>query len=206
MASVKGPLLSMDASGSVASTITFAKWKGRNYVRELVKPSNPKTAGQVAVRAVLKFVTQTWASLSTVIKTRWADVAASDSITALNAMVRRNGSRGRAGLGMLQDPTLAAGAVEAAPAAPGAAAGYKSLSITWTDSTGADDWATTIWGSTTAGFVAGPTNIIAVVKRGVQLFEYIGLVSGTLYSFKAGGSEKGGTLGTKSAQFQGTPT
>lgn len=53
MAKVTGPLMSLDASGSVASTITFSKWKGRNYVRQRVVPSNPSTAGQIAVRLIL---------------------------------------------------------------------------------------------------------------------------------------------------------
>lgn len=53
MAKVTGPLLSLDASGSVADTMTFSKWKGRNYVRQRVTPSNPKTADQLAVRSIL---------------------------------------------------------------------------------------------------------------------------------------------------------
>jgi len=50
MAKVKGPLMSLEASGSVANTLVFSIWKGRPYVRELVTPSNPQTASQVAYR------------------------------------------------------------------------------------------------------------------------------------------------------------
>lgn len=53
MAKVTGPLLSLDASGSVAGTMTFSKWKGINYLRQRVIPSNPRTAGQLAVRSIL---------------------------------------------------------------------------------------------------------------------------------------------------------
>lgn len=53
MAKVKGPLMSLSASGSVADTIVFSIWKGRPYVRELVTPSNPQTANQAAVRSIL---------------------------------------------------------------------------------------------------------------------------------------------------------
>lgn len=45
--------MSLDASGSVASTITFSKWKGRNYVRQLTIPSNPSTSGQQNARLSL---------------------------------------------------------------------------------------------------------------------------------------------------------
>lgn len=50
MAKVTSPLMSLDASGSVAGAITFSKWKGRNYVRQLVIPANPRSSGQVASR------------------------------------------------------------------------------------------------------------------------------------------------------------
>jgi hypothetical protein len=53
MAKVKGPLMSLEASGSIANTLVFSIWKGRPYVRELVTPSNPSSAGQIAVRKVL---------------------------------------------------------------------------------------------------------------------------------------------------------
>lgn len=53
MAKVTGPLMSLDASGTVAETITFSKWKGRNYVRQRVIPSNPQTADQLEGRSIL---------------------------------------------------------------------------------------------------------------------------------------------------------
>lgn len=53
MAKVTSPLMSLDASGSIAGALTFSKWKGRNYVRQLVTPANPQTSGQQEVRAAL---------------------------------------------------------------------------------------------------------------------------------------------------------
>lgn len=50
MAKVTGPLLSFDASGSVGSTATFSKWKGRNYTRLRVIPKNPQSDSQAEVR------------------------------------------------------------------------------------------------------------------------------------------------------------
>ena len=50
MAKVTGPLMSMSASGSIAGAITFAIWKGRAYVRQLVIPSNPSTPAQILNR------------------------------------------------------------------------------------------------------------------------------------------------------------
>jgi len=45
--------MSLDASGTVASTLTASKWKGRNYMRLRIIPSNPSTSFQIAVRLVL---------------------------------------------------------------------------------------------------------------------------------------------------------
>lgn len=46
MAKVKGPLMSMEASGAYGGTLVFGQWKGRQVVRQLVTPTNPKTATQ----------------------------------------------------------------------------------------------------------------------------------------------------------------
>lgn len=47
--------MSLDASQTLGGTLTFAKWKGRNYVRLAVKPYNPKSADQEAVREAMKY-------------------------------------------------------------------------------------------------------------------------------------------------------
>lgn len=54
MAKVSGPLMSMDARGAFAGAIVFSAWKGRNTVRQLVTPSNPMTADQVAARNAIR--------------------------------------------------------------------------------------------------------------------------------------------------------
>lgn len=46
MAKVTGALFSMDASGGFAGALVFGKWKGRQTVRQLVTPANPRSQGQ----------------------------------------------------------------------------------------------------------------------------------------------------------------
>lgn len=53
MAKVTGPLMSLDASGTVGKTATFSKWKGRNYVRLRVIPRNPMSNDQAEARTKL---------------------------------------------------------------------------------------------------------------------------------------------------------
>jgi len=206
MAVLKGPMLSLDASGSIGGAITFSKWKGRNYARELVKPANPNSGLQVSVRAMMRFITQEYGGLSATIKGRWEDEYPSLVITGLNAMVKLNQERNRQFLGAKQDPTLAAGAVEAAPGGVVATAAPKSVRLTWTDSIGADDWCTLIYRSTTLGFTPGPSNLLRVVPDGLQAFTDVGLTTGTPYYYRLGGCETGGTLGTLAAEVTATPT
>jgi hypothetical protein len=67
MAKVTGPLMSLDASGGFASTLVFGKWKGRNTVRQLVRPSNPQSADQELARNKVRIVgtAQHWANYAT---------------------------------------------------------------------------------------------------------------------------------------------
>ena len=83
MAKVKGPLMSMEASGSYGSTLVFGRRLGSNVVRQLVKPSNPQTQGQMDARnrvrvfgALQKFVSGTALMLSGKTSTDKALIAA----------------------------------------------------------------------------------------------------------------------------------
>lgn len=66
MARVTGPLMSMEASGSIGKALTFANWVGRPYVRRWATPSNPQTEGQVDGRNRFSAVGKaaSWASMS----------------------------------------------------------------------------------------------------------------------------------------------
>lgn len=66
MSKVTGPLLSLDASGSVASTITFSRWKGINYVRQRVIPTYSRTTTQGNIRDLVKDASEAWKTNATV--------------------------------------------------------------------------------------------------------------------------------------------
>ncbi|MDS4026119.1 MAG: hypothetical protein RKO25_03875 [Candidatus Contendobacter sp.] len=70
MAKVSGPLFSMEASGSYGGALVFAKWKGRQYVRELVTPANPHSANQEEVRNQLRVsgAIQKWVNTTTLME------------------------------------------------------------------------------------------------------------------------------------------
>lgn len=206
MAVTKAPLMSLDASGSIAGAIVFSKWKGRNYVRELVTPANPKSGLQVGMRAILRFCSQDYKNLGATIQARWLTVGKPESITAINAFVKQNGINGRRNIGMLKDPTLTAGAVEAAPTGLSYTAAPKSVNIAWTDSAGANDWCTFIWRSITTGFTPDISNLIAIIAKGVEKYTDPQRVTGTPLYYVLGGCEVGSTIGTHAAQGTATPT
>ncbi len=60
MAKLRGPGFSLDASGKLGNTVVFSKWRGINYLRALVTPSNPKTTAQVNVRTLLSDASKAW--------------------------------------------------------------------------------------------------------------------------------------------------
>ena len=60
MAKVTGPLLSLDASGTLASTMTASVWRGINYIRQRVVPHNPQSTAQTAIRQVLTDGVSKW--------------------------------------------------------------------------------------------------------------------------------------------------
>ena len=112
MARVTGPLFSMDASGTIGKTVTFSKWKGRNYTRQRVIPSNPRSAAQTGPRSMFKYLTQIWASIGVVAQATWDTLAESNQISPFNAFVGSNLQRFQ----MNQAPSHATPAAEAATA------------------------------------------------------------------------------------------
>lgn len=46
MAKVTGPLMSLEASGTIGDALTFSRWVGRPYVRRYSVPGNPQTMMQ----------------------------------------------------------------------------------------------------------------------------------------------------------------
>jgi len=60
MAKVTGPLFSLSASGQIAKTLVFMKWKGIDDVRKYVIPANPNTAAQQVQRAYITAALAMW--------------------------------------------------------------------------------------------------------------------------------------------------
>lgn len=89
MARVKGPLFSIEASGSVAKTIVYSQWKGRNYVRQHTIPLNPQSATQMNVRYALTLLVAAWQGEIQAYWDTWNEFGKQFNLSGFNAYVKR---------------------------------------------------------------------------------------------------------------------
>lgn len=207
MVRVKGPLFSMEASGTIGNSIVFSKWKGRDYVRRHAIPSNPKSGLQVGVRAVFGYIAQDYANLAAGDISDWTTLAAGDNITPLNAQIRDAVDRARRNLGWRENTTDASGSTVDAPTGGSATAQPKTLVLDWTDPVANQpDYCYAIYRSESTGFTPDISNLIGVVPVAQTTYTDPNLTAGTEYFYKVRGLSTAGDLGTLSAEFSGTPT
>lgn len=74
MAKVIAPLMSASARGKVGGII-FNVWRGISTVKIFKSPANPQSERQLAMRAILKTLSQAWAALTDGQRTGWNDWA-----------------------------------------------------------------------------------------------------------------------------------
>lgn len=186
MARTVGPLMSLDASGSVAGTLTFSKWKGRGYVRQLVIPANPKTVLQVSTRAIMKFLSQAWGTdVDPTEQASYNTGAAADSISPFNEYIRQNLQRWTQFLPPSQaTPAAATGTAPTFTSAPAATGGVGQVTIGWDVNLLNQAWGMFVFRSQTTGFTPARDNLVAVTPQldtAAQTLVDTGLPVGTYY-------------------------
>lgn len=177
-------MMSMDASGTIANAATFSKWKGRNYVRARVIPHNPKSVGQVAVRASFKYLAQEWKNIAAGTQALWQPLATALVISTFNAFVRGNQSRWRNFKMPSKDPTAAAGHTAGVLNAWTATAGVRQVQLLLSLTTANACWGAAIFRSPSGTFSATWDKCIALIKvadTGNHLFIDTPLAAGHYY-------------------------
>lgn len=153
MAKVTAPLLSFGASGTLAKTMVFSKWKGRPYARRHVIPANPQTVGQSLTRDSFSKANSFWKTAPTLFVSPWDRFAAGQVLTGRNAYVGRYVSELRA-LGNLQTMTFSPGAKGGlAPLTIVTVAGVGTIQVDTTVPSPPSGW--TLDGVTAAALVDG---------------------------------------------------
>ena len=205
MSKITGPLMSLGASGSVGGTITFAAWKGRPYARMLVKPANPKTAAQTAQRAMMRFLAQAWATLTTLEKASWQLLADAGKYSPFNAFVSFNLDRWTQNQAPTPEPEPGADA-SAIPTLVGATAGVKQVTVELS-MTGAN-WGAILYRSTANNFTPAKTDVIAIrtLANGATIEITDGnLTTGQTYYYKVAGFATNGEIVPNANQVSATP-
>ncbi len=205
MVKLNGPMFSMDARGKLADSIVFSIWKGRNYARALVTPSNPQSGPQTGLRSMLKFLSQQWTNLSAAEQADWLTRAQQTVISNFNAYVSYNMLRWRSYL----NPSKMIPADESgtAPDAPTTSptSGIRQVSLSIADGVNAPDWLYVIHRSQTSGFTPAFSNVIACIEwdsSGTTLYVDTPLLSG-LYYYRIYGTLDTGLKGAVEAQIAG---
>lgn len=104
MAKTTAPLLSFGASGTIAKTAVYSKWKGRPYTRRHVVPANPQTAAQTQTRSAFAFSSNAWKVMGALGVAPWDRFAVGQVLTGRNAWMGRYvaDNRGETDLAQLQ--------------------------------------------------------------------------------------------------------
>lgn len=184
MVKVNAPAMSLDASGSLGGALVFSKWKGRPYVRTLVKPSNPKSALQVSMRASFKFLSQYWATISTVNQATWEDKADQLVASPFNAYMSVNQERWRNFLTPSQADPAAGTGTPGTLGSNAATAGVRQITLAISVATVADNWGCIIYRGDATGFTPSISNVIAIIPAAsASTFQYVDtpLDPGTYY-------------------------
>jgi hypothetical protein len=121
MAKPVAPLLGFSASGTIAKTIVYARWRGRSYGRRWTSPHNPRSTSQLQTRHVFSWLQQVWKQMPTLGQAPWTAYAAGKPLTNRNAF-------GTFNIAPLRTATV----LTNLRLSPGANAGIAPLTITAT--------------------------------------------------------------------------
>ncbi len=206
MARVNGPLMSLDASGSIGGAIVFAKWKGRPYVRQLVRPSNPKSGGQISMRSCLKFLSQNWAGITLSKRNSWDALADAGAFSTFNAFTKTNLARNADFLAPYQDATDDQTETPALIVTFSATPGVRTITVAINDDA-ADDgaWGYLLYRNLTTGFTPGFDNLHAIVlAAGATVVNFVDpALEPDTYYYDAKPFTADGTIGALKGEING---
>jgi hypothetical protein len=131
MAKATGPLFSMDASGGFGGALVFGKWKGRNTVRQLVKPANPQSAGQELARNRVRVVGAAQAQINDSVQVRTGQTQRD------KVLLQANAPSGQAWNGYLSKSIIGAGGLSYTEARTAYAALTAPQKTAWDTAAGA---------------------------------------------------------------------
>lgn len=90
MSKSTAPLFGFNAGGQIGKALVYSKWRGVPYVRQYVKPANPRSTKQVEVRNIFSMLNEFWKIAPTEMVAPWAASAQGRSFTDRNNFQSKN--------------------------------------------------------------------------------------------------------------------
>lgn len=90
MAITQGPLLSLSASGTIAKSVVYGKWRGRKWARGYAVPAQRRTQSQNRTQNVFAWLSSTWTLAAIVMKEPWEAKAKTGKVQARNEFIGAN--------------------------------------------------------------------------------------------------------------------
>src|SRR5690606_27546113 len=87
MGKTTAPLLSFDASGTLAKTVVYSRWRGISYARRHVIPANPRTIPQQFNRLAFATLREMWKVAPPAAQAPWDAFATGRPFTGMNAFI-----------------------------------------------------------------------------------------------------------------------
>jgi hypothetical protein len=204
MALVTGPLHSDSASGTLDGSLTYSKWKGRQYVRTCVTPTNPRSAKQRGVRGMFAFLAAAWKAIGGTAQATWATLAAADTVSNFNAYMKANMKSWVAGTGVSEATPAAKSSSANTVASKTATGGTRAITGTVTPTAATAAWGIAIFAGTSTGTLSWTDCVAVVPVNGTSAvaFNITGLTAGT-YQLTAAVVNTDGVVGTLATALTG---
>lgn len=209
MVKLVAPLFSQAASGSIGKTHTHASWKGRQYARQLVIPSNPKTPAQHGSRSMMTFLSQAWKGLSATPQQSWAAAAKAAKVSPFNSYVKANQLRWTQFQTPGQTDPVGGTGTESTMGAQSATAGVGQITLSLAVTTAANGWGVLIhvYNTTGATLSRNTVRMVIPINGTTTLTPVItGLPHGVAVFIKVTPFTTDGKMGTPGTEMSATPT
>lgn len=207
MARVTGPLMSMDASGTIAGAIVFSRWKGLPYVRRHAIPSNPRSFKQVSMRAMMTFLSRAWTGIGAGPQGNWSAAAETLHQSGFNRFVGHNQSRWRNFTTPEQDTPSAGPGVAPDAATVVVTGGVREALLAITPGANLPDFGWLIFGHLGAAPTPSISSLVGVIDLmgGNPSFTHTPIAAG-VWHYITRGFNVGGDAGSDSADAFDTVT